>query len=75
MVWYPMIEFMESDNTVTLNPFRNSPVVDSTLLKSKQSLNIGFDTIHTKAALVKQLIGSRFVVAKAASKDETLANF
>lgn len=60
---------------MTLNPFRNSPVADSTIVKSKPSLNIGFDIIHTKAALVKQLIGNRFLVERAAQKDETLSNF
>ena len=70
-----MIEFMESDNTVTLNPFRNSPVADSQQVKSKPSLNIGFDIIHTKAALVKQLIGNRFLVERSAAKEESIASF
>lgn len=49
---------------VTLNPFRVSPVPESTSAQSLSKVpdTLGFDLTHTKLALLEQIIGNCIVV-------------
>lgn len=62
--WYPYVEFVESGNTVTLNPFRVSPIPETTSVQqmSKVPETLGFDLTHTKVALLEQIIGNSMLV-------------
>jgi hypothetical protein len=63
--WFALVEFKESGNTVTLNPFRSRPVPETTSAQALSKLpeTLNFDPAHAKIALLEQLVGNHIIVS------------
>jgi len=63
--WFALVEFKESGNTVTLNPFRSRPIPETTSAQALSKLpeTLNFDPTHAKIALLEQLVGNHIIVS------------